>query len=76
MQDRFGKVVLVTRRKVESVGEEYNVNLAEEEGSGRLVQHVQGITDKMGLPCLIAVTLHTTFFASLFAYIALMIRLG
>ncbi len=35
-------VTLLTRRKVDTVSEDYHVNITEEEEQGRLKQHVQG----------------------------------
>ena len=34
-------MTVITRRKVDSVAEKYNVDIAAEESSGRLVQHVE-----------------------------------
>ena len=42
-QNKFGKVTLIGRRKVDSVAEVYGVNLEEEERNGRLIQHSQGV---------------------------------
>ena len=42
LQDKVSKVTLFGRRKQETVPEQYEVNMAEEEGQGRLVQHVEG----------------------------------
>ena len=36
------KVTLITRRRLDYVAEEYNVDLNTEEEKGRLVQHVEG----------------------------------
>ena len=33
---------MLTRRKVETVGESYGVDISQEEQEGRLVQHVEG----------------------------------
>ena len=47
MQDRVGKVTVLTRRKVEKVEESYGVDLSQEEQQGRLVQHVEGTQASM-----------------------------
>lgn len=41
-QERIEAVTLIGRRKLEIVPEQYKVDLAAEEASGRLKQHVQG----------------------------------
>ena len=43
LQDKVGKVTLLTRRKLESVDQVYGVDIAGEETAGRLHQHVEGI---------------------------------
>ncbi len=45
MQDVVAKVTVLGRRKLESVPEQYGVDLSAEEGDGRLVQHVEGKTN-------------------------------
>ena len=42
MQDSVGKIALLTRRQVTEVPALYGVDVAAEEASGRLVQHVEG----------------------------------
>lgn len=42
-QDKVSKVTVFARRKVDNVAESYGVDLSEEEGKGRLVQHVEGM---------------------------------
>jgi hypothetical protein len=42
-QDKVAKVTILTRRKLEGVGQEYGVDIAAEETAGRLTQHVQGL---------------------------------
>ena len=48
-QDKVGKVTIMTRRKLEGVGQQYGVDVGAEETAGRLIQHVQ-----QGLFCAIA----------------------
>ena len=43
IQDRVGRVTLLSRRKVDKVDESYGVDVSEEEQRGRLTQHVEGI---------------------------------
>ena len=45
MQDSVGKITLLTRRRVTEVPTLYGVDVAAEEASGRLVQHVEGRLD-------------------------------
>ena len=42
MQESVGEIALLTRRKVTEVPAQYGVDVAAEEASGRLVQHVEG----------------------------------
>ena len=42
LQEKVGKVTLLARRKLESVDQEYGVDIAGEETAGRLQQHVEG----------------------------------
>lgn len=42
LQDRVGKVTLLTRRRIDGVEESYGVDVSQEEQQGRLVQHVEG----------------------------------
>ena len=39
----MGKVTILTRRKLESVGQEYGVDVGAEETAGRLQQQVEGL---------------------------------
>ena len=48
LQERIEAVTLIGRRKLEIVPEQYKVDLAAEEASGRLKQHVQGKRDGKG----------------------------
>ena len=49
----MGKVTILTRRKLESVGQEYGVDVGAEETAGRLQQQVEGllISFNIAIPC-------------------------